>query len=418
MTNQPTLKDIASGSLTEVSALIRQREVSPIDVVTACLERIERFQPRLNAFITVTPEKALQQAKVAEAEIRRGNWKGALHGVPIGIKDFYDTAGIKTTAAFAPFRNRIPGTDAAAVAQLKRSGAIVIGKTNMHSLGMGTTGLESCFGPAKNPWNAGYIPGGSSSGSATAVASGMCYATLDTDAIGSCRLPAACCGVVGFKGTYGLIDMAGILAGERPPDETIEWMSHVGITVRRVEDAALVLDALSERIGPAVVVTFLGHLDQKKSLRVGVATNGKSDAEVSEALERATETIRGLGYVVSEVAAPFVDLSKGIAKIKEDRTTIANAAFNRIDVMILPTIPFVTPSVADSIDSPQALSPENTLFANYYGLPAISVPCGFDKRGLPLGMQCISKPGDEAAVLGLAHHYQMASGYAVKHPLP
>jgi aspartyl-tRNA(Asn)/glutamyl-tRNA(Gln) amidotransferase subunit A len=411
MTTQKTVNDLAYGSLTEVSALIRRREISPSDLVRTCLERIERLQPQLNAFITIMSEEAMQDAKAADAEIHLGRWKGALHGIPIGIKDFFDTAGVKTTAAFAPFRNRIPGGDAASVTRLKRAGAIVIGKTNMHTLGMGTTGLTSCFGPAQNPWNADYIPGGSSSGSASAVASGMCYATLDTDAIGSCRLPAACCGVVGFKGTYGLIDMAGILAGEKPPDEAIVWLSHAGITTRCVEDTALVLDALCEPGGE-----FFAGMTGERFLRVGVATNCRSDAEVSAGLERVVETIRGLGYAVTGITVPLADFSKGIANIVQDRSAIASQCFQDIDVMILPTMPLITPTVADSIDNPQSLSPENTLFANYYGLPAISVPCGFDKRGLPIGMQCVGNAGDEAAVLGLAHRYQMASGYAAKHP--
>ena len=210
-------------SLDEVSESIRKGRVSPVDVVTTCLDRIERLQPRLNAFITVVADAALQAAKTVEKEIEQGRWKGLLHGIPIGIKDFYDTAGLRTTAAFERFRDRIPQKDAVSVEKLKRAGAIVIGKTNMHTLGMGTTGLESWFGPVTNPWNANYIPGGSPSGSAAAVASGLCYATLDTDAIGSCRLPAACCGVVGYKGSYGAIDMKGILEGEQPPDDTIRW---------------------------------------------------------------------------------------------------------------------------------------------------------------------------------------------------
>ncbi len=164
--------------------------MSPVEVATECLDRIRHLQPSLNAFITVLPEKAMDEAKAAELEIQKGHSKGVLHGVPIAVKDFYDTAGIPTTAAFEHFRARMPSRDAASVEILKKSGAILIGKTNMHTLGMGTTGLESCFGPVKNPWNQDYIPGGSSSGSAAAVASGMCYATLDTDAIGSCGLPA------------------------------------------------------------------------------------------------------------------------------------------------------------------------------------------------------------------------------------
>jgi aspartyl-tRNA(Asn)/glutamyl-tRNA(Gln) amidotransferase subunit A len=199
---------------------VRMQKVSPVEVVHACLSRIEQFNPKLNAFITVLADQALAQARVAEAEIKAEKWRGPLHGIPVGIKDFYDTAGIKTTAAFEGFKDRVPGKDAAAVAKLKEAGAIIVGKMNMHRLGMGTTGLESYYGPVVNPRNAEYIPGGSSAGSAAAVASGMCYATLDTDAIGSCRLPAACCGVVGFKGTCGLIDPQGILEGEPDPGAT------------------------------------------------------------------------------------------------------------------------------------------------------------------------------------------------------
>src|SRR5579864_167895 len=237
-------------NLADVSESIRQRRISPVDVVTACLERIERLQPDLNAFITVAADSALQAARTAEREIQHGAWKGPLHGIPIGIKDFYDTAGLETTAAFEPFRHRVPRNDAVGVEKLKTAGAIIIGKMNMHTLGMGTTGLESCFGPVANPWNADYIPGGSSSGSAAAVACGLCFATLDTDAIGSCRLPAACCGVVGFKGTYGLISVQGILAGEKAPEESIVWMSHAGLTTRAVEDVALLLGVLANQPTP------------------------------------------------------------------------------------------------------------------------------------------------------------------------
>src|SRR5262249_23133645 len=175
-----------NASINELSARIRERTLSPVTVVDACLARIEALNPRLNAFITVTGS-ARVAANVAESELKAGRWRGPLHGVPIAFKDFYDTAGIKTTAAFERFANRIPAKDAEVVARLKEAGAIVIGKTNMDTFGMATTGMVSFFGPVKNPWNADCIPGGSSSGSAVAVASGMCYATVDTDAIGSCR---------------------------------------------------------------------------------------------------------------------------------------------------------------------------------------------------------------------------------------
>src|SRR5262245_41412785 len=233
-------------TLSDLSARLRARDLSPVDVVDAVLARIAALQPRLNAFITVLDSDARARAKEAEAELRGGTWRGPLHGVPVGIKDFYDMANVRTTAAFEPFKHRIPARDAAAVATLKAAGAIVVGKMNMHQLGMGTTGLDGCFGAAQNPWNAAYIPGGSSSGSAAAVAAGLCYATLDTDAIGSCRLPAACCGVAGFKGTYGAISSKGILEGEKA-DEAILWLSHPGVTTRSVADTALLLNVLAEQ---------------------------------------------------------------------------------------------------------------------------------------------------------------------------
>lgn len=171
----------------KLSKLFHEQKVSPVEIVDECLTRIEELNPKVNAFITVMKDQSLEKAKQAELEIKSGKWRGPLHGIPVGIKDFYDTAGVKTTAAFEHFKGRIPKKDAMIVAILKEAGAIIIGKMNMHMLGMGTTGLESYFGSIKNPWNAAYIPGGSSSGSAAAVASGMCYATVDTDAIGSCR---------------------------------------------------------------------------------------------------------------------------------------------------------------------------------------------------------------------------------------
>src|SRR6185437_7546068 len=272
---QPTSEaDIAS-----LGEKIRNGELSPVDLVNACLARIEALQPQLNAFITVTAESALEAARVAQAEIQFGKWRGPLHGIPVAIKDFYDTADVRTTAAFVHFKGRVPKKDATAVGKLKSAGAIILGKTNMHTLGMGTTGLESAFGPPVNPWNAHYIPGGSSSGSAVAIATGMCYATLDTDAIGSARLPAACCGVVGFKGTYGLIDLEGILAGEQPPGEEILWLGHAGIMARNVQDAALVLDVLAD----------VPDLGTQRHLRLGIASNAKPPKSLARFYDEATQ---------------------------------------------------------------------------------------------------------------------------------
>lgn len=397
--------------LTTLQERIRTQQVSPVEVVNTCLERIEQINPKLNAFITVLAEPAREQASAAEREIRAGRWRGPLHGIPVGIKDFYDTAGIRTTAAFEHFKDRVPGKDAVGVGKLKDAGAILIGKMNMHRLGEGTTGTDSHFGPVRNPWNAQYIPGGSSSGSAAAVASGMCYATLDTDAIGSCRLPAACCGVVGFKGTYGLINPQGILDGEQDPGEMIRWFSHPGITTRSVEDTTLVLDVLAEsREGRAA--GYSAGLANARKIRVGVADNFRADREVSRAFERALETIRGLDWPMKSIAAPFCTPGGNLSHIEADRKSIAGKIFEDIDILLLPTTATRVPAVHEAGANGLALSPENTVFANYYGLPAISVPCGFDGNGLPLGLQIVGKPWDDATVLSAGYRYEITTRWA------
>lgn len=400
--------------INKVSESIREGEVSPLEIVNRCLERIGALDPELNAFITVMAEQAREEALSAGAEIESGNWRGPLHGIPVGIKDFYDTAGTKTTAAFEHFEDRVPAKDAAVVTKLKEAGAVVIGKTNMHTLGMGTTGMDGHFGPARNPYDGEYIPGGSSSGSAVAVASGMCYATIDTDAIGSCRLPASCCGVVGFKGTYGLIDASGILEGEEGPGEMILWLNHVGVTTRSVNDTALVLDVVAEGTG-RTKAGYSGSLMRGRNLRVGVGENVGADPEVMAAFREAVEVIRGLGYTVGDAPIPFGDPGGGLDHIEEERETIGEA-FGDFDVLLSPTVPTTVPTVQDAGANPQALSPENTVFANYYGLPAISVPCGFDANRLPVGLQIVAGPWDEVPILDLASRYQRATPWNEQHP--
>jgi aspartyl-tRNA(Asn)/glutamyl-tRNA(Gln) amidotransferase subunit A len=402
------MKAYRYSTIDELSKRIRKQEVSPIDVVDACLKRIEDLNPKLNALITVLADRAREQGTRADKEIRAGDWRGALHGIPVGIKDFYDTAGIKTTAAFERFKDRVPARDAAGVAKLKDAGAVIIGKTNMHELGMGTTSLVSHYGPVHNPWNVDYIAGGSSGGSAAAVASGMCYAALDTDAIGSCRLPASCCGVVGFKGTYGLIDSKGILEGEKA-DETIMWLGHPGITTRSVEDTTLVLGVLAE-------INFRAVLDDKKKFRIGVVNNLKADKEVMSAFEKTLDTLCELDHPIRHAPAPFDKASFDVRNIEADRKAVTGQFFTAVDVLVLPTTTTATPAAKIASANPLALSSDNTFFANYYGLPAISVPCGFDSNGLPLGLQIVGKPRGEDVVLRLACQYQKATQWSTKHP--
>jgi aspartyl-tRNA(Asn)/glutamyl-tRNA(Gln) amidotransferase subunit A len=394
-------------SIAQCSERLRRREVSPVELLTGCLRRIEEWNTALNAFITVLTEQALDHARLAEAELTAGKWRGPLHGIPVAVKDFFDTAGIRTTAAFEPFKNRVPAKDAAVVVRLKEAGAIIVGKTNMHSLGMGTTGLESYFGPVLNPWSADHITGGSSSGSAAAVATGMCYASVDTDAIGSCRLPAACCGVVGFKGTYGLINAQGILEGEEDPGEMIRWFNHPGIMTRTAHDASLVASVLTESGGARPAHLSVAEA-RGGAIRVGVANNFRSDQEIAAVFDNAVETLRGLGYSSTLVAAPLQVPTNDLSNIVSDRRDVTAKVFGEIDVLLLPTTATTVPKINDARNSAQALSAENTIFANYYGLPAISIPCGFDASGLPMGLQIVGKPGNETSVLFLAQELQRA----------
>lgn len=403
------MKDIHYRSLEEVSNLIRDQKISPVDVVDQCLERIEKLNPQVNAFITILADQARAQAIQAEKDIKAGNWRGPLHGVPIAFKDMYDTAGIKTTAAFQYFKDRVPQKDAAVVSKLKEAGAIIIGKTNLHTLAMGTTSNISFFGAVHNPWNEAYIAGGSSGGSAAAVASGMCYATIDTDAVGSCRLPSACCGTVGFKCTWGLLDMSGILEGEQGADEIIIKLATVGVTTRSVTDTALVADALGD--------LSLASASQKENThtRIGVVTNFGATEPIRDSFKQATATLQAIGYQMTDATAPF-DEKPDMSRIDAARKTANTDIFKNVDVLVLPTTAAEVPLAKAIGDDPQALSPQNTFFANYFALPAISIPCGFDENGLPIGLHIVGKQGDDATVLQVAQAFQRATDWHSKHP--
>jgi aspartyl-tRNA(Asn)/glutamyl-tRNA(Gln) amidotransferase subunit A len=411
------LKNLYFASIYEVSQQMREQKISPVELVQASLDRIEKLNPQINAFITILADEALQQARTAEIEINAGSWRGPLHGIPVGIKDMYDTAGVRTTAAFEHFQNRVPSKDAVAVRKLKQSGAIIIGKMNMHELAMGTTSVTSYFGAVHNPWNLDHIAGGSSGGSAAAVASGMCFATLDTDAIGSCRLPAACCGVTGFKGTYALISEKGVLEGE-PVDETILWLAHAALTTRSAADTALLLNVLAENLtGSGQKVDFFEALKKDEKPRIGVVTNFTGSEEMTGVFQACVKTLQDLGYSTRQVEVPFDRAGFDIHSIQADRQAITASLFKDIDVLALPTTTAPVPAIKDVGENSQALSPQNTLFANYYGLPAISIPCGFDRAGLPVGLQIVGNAGQDQVVLGLANQFQNETAWSKQHPV-
>ena len=225
-------------TIQEASQQIRVGEISPVALTESCLSRIERLNPTLDAFITVTAESALEEARQAEAEIRAGKYRGPLHGIPLALKDLVDTAGVRTTAASHLFEKRVPAEDAFIVKRLKATGAVLLGKLNLHEFAYGGSGIIGAFGITRNPWDSERITGGSSSGSAAAVAAGLCLGAIGTDTAGSIRLPSAFCGISGFKPTFGLVSAHGVVPLAPSYD-------HVGPMARTAEDCALMLDAIA-----------------------------------------------------------------------------------------------------------------------------------------------------------------------------
>ena len=305
-----------SGSLTDLnlsdaSELVRRRKVSPVELTEACLARIEQLNPTLNAFITITAESARAEARNAEAEIQRGKWRGPLHGIPIALKDLFDTAGVRTTAASALFKDRIPKDDAEVVRRLKSAGAVLLGKTNMHEFAFGGTSVVTHFGAVHNPWDRDRIAGGSSGGSAVAVAAGLCYGALGSDTAGSVRQPSAFCGIVGLKPTYGLASTRGVIP--------LSWsFDHVGPMTRTVADAALMLqviagyDADETTSVQMLVPDYITALRTRNSkLRLGVARDfffaglgPEMETAIDTALSVLAKMSGGLRDVVIAGSAP------------------------------------------------------------------------------------------------------------------
>src|ERR1041385_3633083 len=278
-------------TIAEASDLLRQKQISPVELTKACLDRIDRLNPTINAFITVMHDSPLADARAAEAEINAGNWRGPLHGIPIGLKDLIDTAGIKTTCGSALFAERVPTEDADIVQRLKAAGAVLIGKQNMQEFAYGGTSTSSYFGPVHNPWDVERIAGGSSGGSAAAVATGMCFGAIGTDTGGSVREPAAFCGIVGLKPTYGLVSTRGVF----PLSTSLD---HVGPLCRNVTDTALLLQAIAgyDKSDPFSVAhpNHSYELAASSKSRVGIVRHpffDDLDPEIASATDEALKQI-------------------------------------------------------------------------------------------------------------------------------
>ena len=451
--------------ITELASRIRSGALSPVRLAEAYLHRIRTIEPTVNSFITVAEEECLTAAHAAERALDSGLDLGPLHGIPMAVKDLFHTAGMRTTFGTRIEANNVPQTDATVVRMLREAGAIIIGKTNLNEFAVGVTGQNAHYGDSLNPWSTDRMSGGSSGGSATAVVAGECAGALGSDTGGSVRIPAALCGIVGLKPTYGRVSLHGV-------HPLCPSLDHVGIMARTVADAALLLSVIAgpDQLDPLSVAeptsNYLQALDNGIGLiRVGVPKEyiwQCLDQEVAKHTRAALETLARLGADISEVSLPTLADSQGVSTIilaTEALTTLGGImdahgalldprvrdrlegsrsittqdldrarqsrqqltrsmadALQRYDVLVMPTCPIPAPRTdATEVDvAGESLSVLSALtrltrHANLTGLPALTLPCGFSTDGLPSGLQIIGRPWDEATVLRVANAYEQAT---------
>ena len=458
--------DLTALSLVEASDLIRRRILSPVDLTAAYLDRIEQLQPRVNAYITVTADLAMNQAQQLENELANGQWRGPLHGIPVGLKDNIDTAGIRTTAASALLQNRIAQVDAPIYTRLQQAGCVLLGKLNMHEFAWGGTSAITHFGPVHNPWNLDHIPGGSSGGSAAAVAARMCCAALGTDTLASIRLPAAYCGVTGLKASHGLASIRDIIP-------VAESLDHVGPLCRSVADTAYMLQSMAgfDPLDPVSIRSapgdYIGALMLPvKKLRIGMPTGdyfARLHPDTDQAVNNAMTVLTAATAQTTDVSLPAipdfapllaesaawheeylddernhsdynaVTLERLLAaravsaedyiRAQQDMVRVRHAiaaVFNEVDVLVTPTAPGLPERIDSAINPAEAAGAEpstrNTAPFNLYGIPTISVPIGFSQTGLPIGLQISSAHLKEEVMFSLAHAFQQDTDWHLKMP--
>jgi aspartyl-tRNA(Asn)/glutamyl-tRNA(Gln) amidotransferase subunit A len=465
------MSDIWS-TIAELAPALARGDLSPVEVTRTALDRCAQLEPTLDCFITLEPEAALAQARAAEAEIRAGRYRGPLHGVPLAIKDNLATAGLRTTGGSTILADYVPTADAPAVARLRAAGAIVLGKTNLHELGMGGTSINPHYGPSRNPWNPDLITGGSSGGSAAAVAAGLCPAALGTDAGGSVRIPASLCGVVGVKPTHGRVPIRGCLGAANPT------VDHIGPLTRSVADAALVLHAIAG-VDPADPTTVaapslpepLDLTGDLTGLRVGVPRDyywDGVDPAVALPVRTAIDQLAALGATLVDVNLPdqtiLIDGTAGLAgervayyrdwmqerladyghdvqvsllvgqfvpasdyalalrarRVLAERyaTVLATVHLLATPTTVVAALPIAQADTTRSLDPALEAPPlaHNTRPANLTGLPALSVPAGFTADGRPVGLQLIGRAFDEATLLRAGAAYEQATDWHRRHP--
>jgi len=455
--------ELTSLTIHQAAEYIKNKKLSPVELTRAYLDRIEQLNDRLNAFITITPELAIQQARQAEEQITHGEYRGSLHGVPVGLKDLFETEGILTTGGSTFFSDYTPESDAAVVQKLKEAGAVLLGKLNMHEIALGVTNENPHFGDCSNPWDTSRISGGSSGGNASALSAGLCMGAVGSDTGGSIRIPSALCGVVGLKPTYGRVSLRGVIP--------LSWnLDHVGPMARCTQDVAIILQVVAGHDSQDAwsidqpLDDYLGMpTDGIKDWRIAVASNEYFtdsevvDSDVSKSVRLAAEIMEDLDAQVVHVPFPnareaamanglmttcdaaafhhqrlsdnpggfgpdvLKRLQAGAAYTSTEYSlarrmqTILRCQFNEFfdeyDLLLTPTVPITAPKrgTADPVERARLLTRFTAPF-NLTGLPALSIPCGWSKEHLPIGLQIIGKPWTEKKVIIAGRLFEQAYG--------
>ncbi len=467
--------ELAFLSIEQAARLLRSKEISPVDLVNAALARIERLDPSVNSFLTVLANRSRRQARLAERELiqkRRGstaNLASPLFGIPIALKDNFYTRGIRTTAGSKILANFIPKKDSDVNAKLTAAGAILLGKTNMHEFAYGITNENPHYGPVHNPWALDHMSGGSSGGSAAAIAAGMCLGAVGTDTGGSIRIPAALCGILGLKPTFGLVSVAGVIP-------LAPSLDHAGPLARNAADACILLQAIAGKYPQGAMPPDFRKLERTglRRFRLGWPQQyffERVDPEVQRAIDAAAKALQQIGAQIQEVQLPHLadsqepatnialaeathyhqtrgfyparvaeygeDVSSRLEmgtqvravhylralEVKQQVERDFDTAFMRVDAILAPAAPIGAPRIGynDIKVDGQKETVRSALVrlnrpANFTGHPAISVPCGFTSDGLPIGLQLIGPKWGEAHLLAIARTFEEAGNWHSRHP--
>lgn len=460
-------QDLCLLSIANAAPLIQKGEISPVELTEAFLARIETIDKRVKSYITLMADTAMTEARLAESQIMQGDYRGPLHGIPIALKDLYDTKGIRTTGQSKVLENRVPTKDATATRLLKEAGAIILGKLAMHEFALGGP-QTSLFEQACNPWNLDHVTGGSSSGSGAAVAAALCMGALGSDTAGSIRGPASLCGIVGLKPTYGRVSRYGVLP--------LSWsLDHCGPMTWTVEDAAIILQAIAGydpsdlTSSKTTVPNYSSFLvEDVKGLTIGLPRHyffneEYVNNETLSAVETAISDLERLGAKVQEVTVPsleytstantvmmvgeafgyhrknlitqpenfgepvrlrfysgslfssadYIQAQRARSRAKKEFAEV----FEQVDVIACPTSLNVASSLSELDPLGTLRAPSFTAPFNQTGMPAISIPCGFSQSGLPIGFQIAGRPFAESTVIQVAYTYQQHAKWFQQRPV-